>query len=398
MKKFSFRSFVLGALAAALILTVAAPALAEPIEAAFNSINIYVNGARVAAKGEMFVTGGNAVPFSINYQGTTYLPMKKLAQILGKEVSWDAETGTARIDEAGAEPSPSPSPSPQGNVIYDWQGNVVPPEKYNPLLFGKNVQFSESWLKLINGRDITNEKMELERDYTDRLYTAMKDFFNGKAPMDGKRIFLESIINDGGIGHAACWLGSNYIRFHDDFAERKLRDLVSKDGTSDTEAHEMAHLFLSMSENMINTIPEHESFADFLALYAHEKTGIKVLDTSVSDFPVNAKEIISKDKENFRKFSIDNLLNEAPKYLSNYLNYELVDIVGWDVYKTVLNGYADDKNPRANNVNANSSFEKKMLEFLARIGEEYGDMSIVRQLPDNGAVYDMLVARVNAEK
>lgn len=106
---------LIGFLAAVLILT-NIQVFADNIEAAFNSINISVNGSRVANIGDSYtLSNGDIVPFSILYRGTAYLPMRKLGELLGKDVGWDDNSKIASInDKPASSPiiSPSPSPSP----------------------------------------------------------------------------------------------------------------------------------------------------------------------------------------------------------------------------------------------------------------------------------------------
>lgn len=54
------------------------------IEVVFNSINLQINGQKVDAD-------------NILYKGTTYIPLRKAAEILGKEVVWNQTTNTANI-------------------------------------------------------------------------------------------------------------------------------------------------------------------------------------------------------------------------------------------------------------------------------------------------------------
>ncbi|NLG52946.1 MAG: hypothetical protein GX541_03110 [Clostridiales bacterium] len=97
MKK-QITGFLAGIIAAALIMCVAFPSVAATIEAAFNSVNIMVNGARQADIGESLrLADGREVPYSINYNGTVYLPLRKLAELIGMEVAWDAGTSTAAL-------------------------------------------------------------------------------------------------------------------------------------------------------------------------------------------------------------------------------------------------------------------------------------------------------------
>ncbi len=56
------------------------------IEVLMNSINLTVNGKKVDAD-------------TIVYNGTTYVPLRATAEMLGKEVGWNQETQTASIDD-----------------------------------------------------------------------------------------------------------------------------------------------------------------------------------------------------------------------------------------------------------------------------------------------------------
>ena len=62
----------------------------------YNNIKIMINGNEVVPKD----ANGNAVePFTID--GTTYLPVRAIANALGMNVGWDAETSTVVLDNPG---------------------------------------------------------------------------------------------------------------------------------------------------------------------------------------------------------------------------------------------------------------------------------------------------------
>ena len=92
------------ALILALALAVStASAFATVIDASFNKINIEVEGGLKAVSGEFFVRtwpDGSiiSVPYSILYKGTTYLPLAKVCEFVGKDVRWDGNTRTVYID------------------------------------------------------------------------------------------------------------------------------------------------------------------------------------------------------------------------------------------------------------------------------------------------------------
>lgn len=90
LKKERVKGFVTGALISAIITgTVGVFAYTDYIEAVYNDIKIVVDGQQIMP------TDGNGKvvePF-ISY-GTTYLPVRAVADAFGKEVDWDSETNT----------------------------------------------------------------------------------------------------------------------------------------------------------------------------------------------------------------------------------------------------------------------------------------------------------------
>jgi len=97
MKRFErLKYFVLGFIVMGLMTTMMVPALAEPttkqISAAFSNIKIYVDDQLIQPKDAQ----GNIIePFI--YNGTTYLPVRPLAEALGKAVTWEGKTGSVYI-------------------------------------------------------------------------------------------------------------------------------------------------------------------------------------------------------------------------------------------------------------------------------------------------------------
>jgi len=70
---------------------------------------------------------GKQVPYSILYKGTTYLPMRKVAELVGKEVTWDQDTNTAGINDI-AEHEKSAASGNDGNVegTEGTEGSTAP--------------------------------------------------------------------------------------------------------------------------------------------------------------------------------------------------------------------------------------------------------------------------------
>lgn len=103
MKKLNLRSFFAGVLTATLLFAVITTALAASGSVTYNGINLTVGGKAILSKGEYLeLASGEKVPSSILYVdqaggGTTYLPMRYLAELLGMSVTWDQATGTADL-------------------------------------------------------------------------------------------------------------------------------------------------------------------------------------------------------------------------------------------------------------------------------------------------------------
>ncbi len=102
MKKI-VKGFVASFAVMLLLITTVYASNSQKIDAILNSINIAVNGEQVAKSGESYsLSNGTKVPYSISYAGTTYLPMRKVAELLNKDVEY--ANGTADItNKAGAE-------------------------------------------------------------------------------------------------------------------------------------------------------------------------------------------------------------------------------------------------------------------------------------------------------
>lgn len=74
-----------------------APAGTKTLEAFYNDIKIYVNGAMITPAD---VNGKSTEPFIVD--GTTYLPVRAIGEALGEKVDWDGETYSVYI---GADPN-----------------------------------------------------------------------------------------------------------------------------------------------------------------------------------------------------------------------------------------------------------------------------------------------------
>lgn len=72
----------------------------QSISTVLNSVSITRNGGYVAVADENYaLADGTEVPYSILYQGTTYLPVRKVAELIGKDVTWQGEARNIEISD-----------------------------------------------------------------------------------------------------------------------------------------------------------------------------------------------------------------------------------------------------------------------------------------------------------
>ena len=99
MKNF-FKGLIVGMLMITILTSTILAASGVTIEVLTNQINVSLNGTVVGKANENYtLSNGNEVPYSILYQGTTYLPLRKVAETLDMEVTWDGNTQTAGLNE-----------------------------------------------------------------------------------------------------------------------------------------------------------------------------------------------------------------------------------------------------------------------------------------------------------
>lgn len=92
------KSVIAGVLAG-LVTVCSIPVIADTLEALKNSVNISLNGEEVASVDENYtLQNGAKVPYSILYEGTTYLPVRKISELLNIGIGWDNDTRTVLIE------------------------------------------------------------------------------------------------------------------------------------------------------------------------------------------------------------------------------------------------------------------------------------------------------------
>ena len=113
------KSYIKGLVTGLLIGTMvtAIPAVAENIDALFNEVRININGIDRVQWGESItLDDGTQTPYSILYNGTTYLPLRKTAELLGKEVYWNGDSRTVSVVDSGSKTIIAEKTDANGNV------------------------------------------------------------------------------------------------------------------------------------------------------------------------------------------------------------------------------------------------------------------------------------------
>ena len=105
MRKNNICAFLCGILASTLVFGVIITASAAFGNISFNKVNLVSDGKQIFEKGSSFeLASGQKVPSSILYEdelggGTTYLPVRNIAELFDVSITWDSETGTISIGE-----------------------------------------------------------------------------------------------------------------------------------------------------------------------------------------------------------------------------------------------------------------------------------------------------------
>ncbi|WCN36776.1 BsuPI-related putative proteinase inhibitor [Aneurinibacillus uraniidurans] len=146
----------------------AAPALTQ-IWVDTNPVTIQVgNGPNAEKHTGTFNNGEQKVPLSLLHNGTTYVPLRFVGNVLHKEVKWDANGRIITISDGG-----------QGGIVAGQLESVLGYDGADSLVFSvKNQTEREHTLTFTSGQKfdyvIWNEKGEKVRQYsTNKMFTAV---------------------------------------------------------------------------------------------------------------------------------------------------------------------------------------------------------------------------------
>lgn len=165
MMRKNWKGFITGFISACLIFGFIVPAFAASVrqlEATYSNIKITLDGTEITPKDAL----GNIVePFSVS--GTTYLPVRAVAEALGLTVDWDGATQTVRLTRDGSIPVQPSTPvqtvpsQGEGSVIMDQNGIKITFLGFSPKTNGLKGYDIKLKIENNSGKDYTVQVREL---------------------------------------------------------------------------------------------------------------------------------------------------------------------------------------------------------------------------------------------
>ena len=126
--KMRLQGLMLGVVLTVLVSSFIAPALAAVGNTLFNTVNITVDGTQIASIGQNYtLQNGSQTPNSIVYNNTTYLPIRRISEIIGKPITWDQNTSTVVVGTSAPAPTQQYYP---GTNILTFEAVTGTPLKY----------------------------------------------------------------------------------------------------------------------------------------------------------------------------------------------------------------------------------------------------------------------------
>ena len=120
--------FLAGVLVVALLLAMSVSALASD-----GSFTITIHPIRIMVNGEVFqpkdVNGNDVMVFTVN--GTTYAPLRALAEAYGLEVGYDAATNTATVNSSSQNAAPAVPTAVKDDFYSKWTVEEKPVTNYD---------------------------------------------------------------------------------------------------------------------------------------------------------------------------------------------------------------------------------------------------------------------------
>ncbi len=180
------KDFAIGFLVATLVFA-SVPVFAETVQVAFNKVNIFVRGQQVAKVGESYtLSTGAKIPNSISYLGTTYLPLRRVGELVDKNILWDNKTQTVSINDKSGNTNTNPPTIGEGSLSKPLPADNASHITFQPYSFKnkKVVQLSleevitgEAANAIVDSENMFNEKPTENQEW--RLFTFNLKYISG---------------------------------------------------------------------------------------------------------------------------------------------------------------------------------------------------------------------------
>jgi|GEM_PF-3951804 hypothetical protein len=126
------------------------------LDALINNVNIMLDGKIVSNKGSNYtLSNGSQVPNSILYKGTTYVPIRKLGELMGKDIGYIGETQTVVIGKMPAQQEAG------WHLIDEEFTKVIPTEKT-----GKFLGTNDYWITITDYSSLEEGEVDMSTEYT----------------------------------------------------------------------------------------------------------------------------------------------------------------------------------------------------------------------------------------
>ena len=157
--------FLAGVLVVVLLLAMSVSALASD-----GSFTITIHPIKIMVNGEVFqpkdVNGNDVMVFTVN--GTTYAPLRALAEAYGLEVGYDAATNTATVNSSNPNAVPAVPAASKDDFYSMWTVEEKPVTNYgDEKIFtatyngGLSMRDFKTWWKSLDPDEITSVAEEL---------------------------------------------------------------------------------------------------------------------------------------------------------------------------------------------------------------------------------------------
>ena len=180
--KTKFLSFVAGALTVLMLVALPVSALASD-----GALSIKAYPIRILVNGQVFApkdANGNDV-LVFTYNGTTYAPLRALAEAYDLEVGYDAKSNTATVTNPAAANSFASSWTVKEKPVTNYGSEKIYTATYSGSL---NMSEFKSWWKSLSGDEIAREAEKLAAEaqslnpgYTVTMYFSFGSYNLGTA-------------------------------------------------------------------------------------------------------------------------------------------------------------------------------------------------------------------------